>query len=88
VHANSAADVPARLESLALPAGLNRAGLHAQVAAGLDAVIHIVRDREGLRRVAGIAVLERHDALVHTVPAVVFRGQTVVAGPGRDRLPA
>lgn len=31
VHANSAADVPARLESLALPAGLNRDGLHAQV---------------------------------------------------------
>ncbi len=88
VHANSAADVPARLESLALPAGLNRAGLHAQVAAGLDAVIHIVRDREGLRRVAGIAVLERDEGLVRTVPAVVFRGGTVIEGPGRDRLPA
>ncbi len=88
VHANSAADVPARLESLALPAGLNRSGLHAQVAAGLDAVVHIIRDRRGVRRVAGIAVLERDDALVRTVPAVVFRDGGIINGPGRDRLPA
>lgn len=88
VHANSAADVPARLESLALPAGLNREGLHAQVAAGLDAVVHIIRDRTGMRRVAGIAVLERHADLVRTVPAVVFREGAVINGPGRDRLPA
>ena len=33
LHANSATDVPARLEALALAAGLPRAALHAQVAA-------------------------------------------------------
>jgi pilus assembly protein CpaF len=88
VHANSAADVPARLESLALPAGLNRDGLHAQVAAGLQAVVHVARDRDGVRRVAGVAVLERVDGLVRTVPAVVFRGDAVLTGPGRDRLAA
>lgn len=86
VHANSAADVPARLESLALPAGLNRDGLHAQVAAGLHAVVHVARDGDGTRRVAGVAVLERVSGLVRTVPAVVFRGAEVLAGPGRDRL--
>jgi pilus assembly protein CpaF len=87
VHANSAADVPARLESLALPAGLNREGLHAQVAAGLDAVVHVVRDADGTRRVAGIAVLQRAaDGYVHTVPAVVFRGGEILRGPGAPRL--
>jgi pilus assembly protein CpaF len=88
VHANSAADVPARLESLALPAGLNRAGLHAQVAAGLDAIIHITRDHDGLRTVAGIAVLERDEHLVRAVPAVLFRDGRIMDGPGRRRLPA
>ena len=44
VHANSAADVPARLEALGLAAGLRRDALHSQLAAGLDAVIHLERD--------------------------------------------
>lgn len=89
VHANSAADVPVRLESLALPAGLNRDGLHAQVYAGLRAVIHVVRDRAGVRRVAGIAVLDRGaDGLVRTVPAVLFRDGQVVRGPAAERLSA
>ena len=83
VHANSAADVPARLESLALPAGLNRAGLHAQVAAGLRAVVHLVRDPA--RRVAGIAVLRAGpDGLVSAVPAVVFRDGRTLRGPAAD----
>lgn len=88
VHANSAADVPARLESLALPAGLNREGLHAQVAAGLQVVVHLTRERDGVRRVAGVAVLESGpDAVVRTVPAAVF-GQEVHRGPGFERLVA
>ena len=86
VHANSAADVPARLESLALPAGLSRQGLHAQVAAGLRAVVHVVRSPR--RRVAGVALLHRDAAgWVSTVPAVVFRDGQVVAGPAADGLP-
>ena len=83
VHANSAADVPARLESLALPAGMTRAGLHAQVAAGLRAVVHLVRDPA--RRVAGIAVLRAGpDGLVSAVPAVVFRDGSTLRGPAAD----
>lgn len=57
VHANSAADVPARLEALALAAGLGREALHAQVGAGLDALVHLDRDRNGKRRITGINVL-------------------------------
>ncbi|MGK5543811.1 TadA family conjugal transfer-associated ATPase [Streptomyces sp. URMC 127] len=72
VHANAAADVPARLEALGSAAGLDRAALHSQLAAGLSVVIHLVRERGGLRRVAEVHVLDRDPAgFVTTVPAVV-----------------
>lgn len=88
LHANSAEDVPTRLESLAVPAGLSREGLHAQVAAGLRAVVHVHRDRHGVRTVAGVGVLrKRGDGFVQVEPAVLFQDGRVVSGPGRDRLP-
>ena len=49
MHANSAADVPARLEALGLMAGLDRRAVHALVAAAVDAVVHLERDASGLR---------------------------------------
>jgi len=71
LHANSAADLPARLEALGVAAGLDRDAVHAQVAAGLAAVIHLVRDRSGCRRIAEIAVVERAGGgSVVVVPAV------------------
>jgi pilus assembly protein CpaF len=88
VHANSAADVPARLEALGALGGLSRAALHAQLGSALHAVVHVVRGAEG-RRVAGISVLERHGGtgLVGAVTALAFgpEGQTRV-GPGGERL--
>jgi pilus assembly protein CpaF len=88
VHANSAADVPARLEALAALGGLSREALHAQVASALHAVVHIVRDDRGRRRVSEIAVLVRErDGLVRTERAVSFtvEGRTV-PGPGGEIL--
>lgn len=83
IHANSATDVPARLESLALAAGLPRAALHAQVAAGLDAIIHVARGPSGRRMLSQICVLVRQeDALVQAVPALTFQGTAVTSGPG------
>ena len=58
VHANSTADIPARLEALASLGGLARAALHAQLAA-LDAVVHVARDDSGMRRVAEISIFVR-----------------------------
>ncbi|MFJ8230250.1 TadA family conjugal transfer-associated ATPase [Streptomyces sp. NPDC094448] len=87
VHANAAADVPARLEALGTAAGLDRAALHSQLAAALDVVIHLVRGPAGHRRIAEIHVLERGPGgLVTTVPAVRHRGDSLVYGRGRDRL--
>ena len=65
VHANSAAEVPARLEALAGLGGLDRTALHSQLAAAIQVVVHVGRDREGIRQVREIAVLERdHDGWV------------------------
>ena len=58
VHANSPAEVPARLEALAAMGGLDRAGVHSQMAAGLDAVVHVTRTIQG-RVVSQIAQFER-----------------------------
>jgi pilus assembly protein CpaF len=71
VHANSALDVPARLEALALAAGLDRAATHSQLASGVGAVLHLARGRDGTRRLAEVAVPRRGaDGLVSMVPAV------------------
>lgn len=57
VHANSPTEVPARLEALAALGGLDRAALHSQLAAAVQVVIHVDRDRLGARRLSEIAVL-------------------------------
>jgi len=87
VHANSATDVPARLEALALAAGLAREALHAQVSAGLDAVVHIHRGHDGVRRVDCIAAFERSDSgEVTCSPALSWVDGLAVRGASFDKL--
>ena len=88
VHANTAADVPARLEALASAAGLDRLALHSQLAAALDAVVHLGRDASGRRRVAEIRLLRRGaDGLVDTEPAVRFTADgALLRGSGWARF--
>jgi len=62
VHAGSSVDVPARLEALGLAAGLGRAALHSQLAAGVGAVVHLVRDPDGVRRVAEVSLPGRDES--------------------------
>jgi pilus assembly protein CpaF len=89
VHANSAADVPVRLEALAALGGLDRDALHAQLASALHAVVHVSRERSGARRVSEISVLVRaaSTGLVHTERAVLFTPDgRVERGPGSPQL--
>ena len=87
VHANSIADIPARLEALAALGGLGRDACHAQVAAALKAVIHVRRERSGARRVAGVGVFRRGgDGLVEVVPAVTFTADGVRREKAAARL--
>jgi pilus assembly protein CpaF len=91
LHANSAADVPARLEALGVTAGLDRIAVHALVGAGLDAVVHLRREPGGFRVVEGIYVLERDErSMVRAVPALLRRQGRMVPEAGlaviNDRL--
>ncbi|MFK8848128.1 TadA family conjugal transfer-associated ATPase [Streptomyces sp. Ac-502] len=87
VHANAPGDVPARLEALGSTAGLDRAALHSQVAAALSVLLHLVRDRDGRRRLARVDVLERdRDGFVVTVPAAVWGPDGFQQAAGWPRL--
>ncbi len=59
VHANSAAEVPARLEALGAVGGLRRTALHSQLAAAVQVVLHLARDGDGRRVLAEISLVER-----------------------------
>lgn len=59
VHANSPAEVPARLEALGALGGLDRDALISQLAAAVQVLLHVGRDSAGRRRLAEIAVLRR-----------------------------
>ena len=90
LHANSAPDVPARLEALAAVAGLGREALHSQLASGLRVVVHLTRDRvDGRRRLAEVCLLFRsNDGLVRTASGWTWDGWTPTGlpGPGIDAL--
>jgi pilus assembly protein CpaF len=69
VHANSAQEVPARLEALAGTGGLSRAALHSQLAAAVQVVLHMRRLRGGARVLDVVGVLERPGAEAVVRPA-------------------
>ncbi|PIF01730.1 MAG: hypothetical protein CR979_02070 [Propionibacterium sp.] len=60
IHANSIADLPARLESLAALSGMNREACHSQIAAALTAAIQLRRLPNGQRTVEQIGLFRRH----------------------------
>lgn len=79
LHANTAADVPARLEALAALAGMTRESLAAQALSALDAVIHLRRvaaaDGERRRFVGEIGVVRRSAAgELEVRPALTWNG--------------
>ncbi len=88
IHANSAADVPSRVEGLALAAGLSREAVHSQLYSALDVVIHLGRGREGRRRVKEVGVVTRSsDGMVKVVRGVAFAPTgALVPGTAVDEL--
>jgi pilus assembly protein CpaF len=68
VHANSPAEVPARLEALAAMGGLSRAALHSQLAAAIQVVLHMRRTPGGGRRLDEVGVVRQGDGGVRVVP--------------------
>ena len=87
IHANSALDVPARIEALSLAAGLGRDATHSQLASAVDLVLHLARAPDGTRYLSQVAVPRRDSAgLVAMVPAVEFVAGVARPGPGADLL--
>jgi pilus assembly protein CpaF len=88
LHANSALDVPARVEALALAAGLGRAAAHSQLASAVDVVLHLGRDPDGTRRLRQVAlpVRERSGLVTMAVALELRRDGGTALGPAADRL--
>jgi pilus assembly protein CpaF len=88
IHANSARDVPARVEALALAAGLGREAAHSQFLAGVDAVLHLGRHHDGRRVLREVAVpVRRTDGTAEVRTAIGFPGGGAsVTGPGEAEL--
>lgn len=86
IHANSAIDVPSRVEGLALAAGMPLAAVRSQLASALDVVVHVARGADGRRVVSEIGVLRRHDAAAVVLPAVTFVEGVARTHPAADPL--
>ena len=86
LHANTPADVPARLEALGCAAGLSREALHSQLAAALDVIVHLERHGPH-RRVREISVLLRDPSgLVEAHPAVHLTPDGLTPTPAAPAL--
>lgn len=88
LHANSARDVPARFEALGVGAGMPREAVHSQLDAALQVAVHLQRGRDGVRRLAEIAVLQRTArGFVEAQPALTFDvSLAATAGPAASQL--
>ena len=91
IHANTAADVPARLEALGALAGLDPPALATQAGSALHAILHLRRDGAS-RRLVEVATLRRDgsglvvETALRTEPA--HPGADGARGPGWPRLAA
>jgi pilus assembly protein CpaF len=87
IHANSALDVPARLEALAALAGMSRDACHAQAASALQVIVSLRRRSDGRRMVEQLGVVARNGPLIEVVPAITLSPYgTLTHGPGQRRL--
>ncbi|ANE03028.1 TadA family conjugal transfer-associated ATPase [Corynebacterium crudilactis] len=66
IHANSIAEVPARMEALAATGGLGRMALHSQLAAAVDIVLVMKHTASG-RRLAQLGVLQGNPVTAQVV---------------------
>ncbi|GAA4475847.1 TadA family conjugal transfer-associated ATPase [Enteractinococcus fodinae] len=88
LHANSAADVPARLHAMAALAGLEPATAALQIRSAVDVIIHLHRDEHGERYPAEVALLDDSGdaAELRLIPVLTTVGTQVLEGPGLARL--
>lgn len=89
MHANTAADVPARIEALAALAGMSRQAAAAQAASAFDAVLHLQRTGpDRMRQLAEVGVVgrDRDGLLVVDVALTVDPAGGLARGRGWSAL--
>lgn len=86
LHANSAADVPARFMALGALAALPAPAVTSLVASAIDVVVHLRRGREAVRVVAEIALLDRAGDELTVASAWTADGGEQAAGVRLRRL--
>jgi pilus assembly protein CpaF len=79
VHANAAADVPARLEALGALAGMTPQAVASQAASALDLVLHLRRDGPE-RRLCEIGLVQRSGGGLEVTAALRTVGGATVKG--------
>ncbi|MCF8609427.1 TadA family conjugal transfer-associated ATPase [Gordonia sp. HY285] len=83
LHANSTSEVPARMEALAALGGMDRAALHSQLAAAIQLVLGLGRDRDGHRGLLEIGLLTRADDGLTTIERAWSRRSGFTAARAR-----
>ncbi len=86
LHANSPRDGLARVETMVLMAGIDLPvrAIREQTASAIDLLVHINRDRDGVRRVTRVSSVDGMEGdLVTLVRRVLVRGGTEHRGQGR-----
>jgi len=89
LHANRPQDIPARIEALALLAGVSREAVHSQASAALRIAVHLDRNEFGRRYLQSIAVVRRRNAVgpVQATLAISFdQGGQSRQWPGYPQL--
>ncbi|WP_288024559.1 TadA family conjugal transfer-associated ATPase, partial [Arthrobacter sp.] len=83
IHANSAADVPARLAGLGVLAGMSTEAVALQASSALDVVVHVDRGANG-RFVSQIGVVALRGGRLAVMPALTVRQVEPFGAGGRE----
>jgi pilus assembly protein CpaF len=86
LHANRPGDVPARFEALGAAAGLSRATTHAQLIAGVQAVVHLRRGPTGQRLIESVSAVEGDSGLARVQVGMWLAPGECRRGPAADLL--
>jgi pilus assembly protein CpaF len=85
VHANTARDALARIETMVLMAGFDLPvrAIREQIAGAVDVIVHVARMRDGSRRVTGVSEIVGMEGDVVTMQELVKYVQRGLDGDGR-----
>lgn len=85
IHANGAADVPARLQALGALAEMSPQAVSLQAVSAIDVVLHMSNTASG-RRLVHLGLLSLEEAQLGVQMAAAFSAEDVIPGPAWRKL--